>query len=1099
MGDLTVPLNGGRSLQSPLTTRVRKGTVGSEDYNETAAKLKIDMDTEKKGSYLRDKINPEFRFNAQIALRVAFGVLIASAIQTRDRDYDPNKKGHQKKWMFFPEWYFLGGLSYCAVAVIFSAGKNVGATIREVCQAFYGVGVALIYNCILFSAYSVPLIDPNAANPYEGYQNVTKTFSSTSYMVNPSTFYGILPWMMLFTVVILLLPIENNTKKFALGNNLYFTLTLINPNGKTRNDPYYSLHNIIKNLELYFLVGFLGSCISLFVMFVPYPIFAMRRLRDETTKAANDILDLLNLIVDSYCFKNKNVDHMNFLRLKLRRKFDAAAARHRRMNVLLEDVWWEQAFGFHWLLKFNRSIIKNYVTLVGSLISDLRSLNNAMQLEKYENLHFMYMKVLQREIYVTQMKSGELLNEISKEVHNSVTELNLQSLQALERQMEHTLHRYRTTQNRILRTQKVTHKDVEGNVPLNLFLFSMNSFCSTLINFQESFNKKKHDVGIRARSFLKDSIKSFFVCHKYDSLRYMSAFKVSMAIFAGIFLAVYVYAYSNTTPASVAYVMGNHIGGSFSVTVNRVGGVVAGSVVPSVFQFFIAQVCEPQFMNIFLSNAALFFWVATSMYVRFSGGYGSYAGLVSAFISAGILLRQSDICYPGGGSETITGIAISSYSSLAQTSVGILLFIVVELAMCPKSATSLLRSNIQETLKLLQRCFTVLFGHHLSTTDVLDEETLEELREILQKKVPAMLVEQQKLLTEANAEPMLWRPAFSYQKYESVLESSHRLLNNNNLLFKLVKWFNYRVEQNKVDLTATVDIREGGDSDSNVMTTNKKWRNASEQFNSAVGDTFDTLRMLFSEGFLYSDPEQTAIFMQMKEAFRLADKDCSGEIDADEVAVMLESIFAQSGGVKEEEIHKYVEEFMEAVDTDRSGKVSFEEFMDALENGLKLEVEVYHRRKPKASLPALQRQATMMRGNSVRGALASIQEGRESRSASAADSQPPTAAGGSSPPNQGNGRVQSQFSRSSMTPKKDPRGVGAFSPMCREHDVLNVEDFTLGDIADQMRSAYVEWLLEDKRFERVTMEELLLLNCLVSGAEGVARNLTSMEEIVVSS
>lgn len=146
---------------------------------------------------------------------------------------------------------------------------------------------------------------------------------------------------------------------------------------------------------------------------------AINRLRTETRKSSEDILDLLNIIVDSYCFKNKNVDHMNFLKVKLRRKFDAAAARHRRMLALLDDVWWEQLLGFHYYLKFNRSVMKNYVQLIGSLIADLRSLNSAMQLEKYEHLHFQYMKVLQREIYVIQMRSSDLLNEISNEVHNS--------------------------------------------------------------------------------------------------------------------------------------------------------------------------------------------------------------------------------------------------------------------------------------------------------------------------------------------------------------------------------------------------------------------------------------------------------------------------------------------------------------------------------------------------------------------------------------------------------------------------------------------------------------------------------------------------------
>ncbi|KAJ0393130.1 hypothetical protein ATCC90586_010713 [Pythium insidiosum] len=1106
--DLTVPLNdvapsgrvsagSGPHVLSPMGPRARKNTTGSEDLGEKVSKMKIDFDDSKKK---RDesRINPDFRYNMEMAMRVAFGVLIASMIQTKDPDPTDTKK-----WYLFPDWYYLGGLSYCAVAVIFSAQKNVGATLREVCQAFYGVGMALVYNIILFAVIDIHMVNPSLPEDEQlsGYIKIERTFNSKSYFVNKHNFFAVLPWMMAFTVVVLLLPIENNTKKFALGNNLYFALTIINPMNpskptalKTEGDTRFDTANVLRNLELYFFVGFIGTLISFVVMLIPYPVFASRRLRMEATKASEDILDLLNIIIDSYCFKNKNVEHMNFLRHKLRRKFDAALARHRRMNQLIEDVWWEQLFGFHLMLKFNRSMIKNYVRLVGSLISDLRSLNNAMQLEKYEHLHFAYMKSLQREIYMIQLKSGDLLSEISKEVHDCVPRLDLRSIAPLEAQMENTLIRYRITQNRILRAQKVSLKDIEGNVPLNLFLFSLNSFCSTLVNFQTLHNEKEYDASKRARSFIRDSIRAFFVCHKYDRLRFMSAFKASAAIFAGILLAVYVYAFSHTTPAAVAYVMGNHIGGSFSVTVNRVGGVVAGSVVPSVFQFFISQVCQNS-VYVLLSNVVLFLWVAISMYVRFAGGYGSYAGLVSAFIAAGILLRQQgDDCSAEGNAS----LAIASYSSMAQTSVGILLFIVMELALCPESASGLLRENIQKTLHELHKCFETLFGHHLSSTEEMSAEKLEEIRLILQVKVPALLVEQEKLLTEANVEPMLWKPAFSYQKYESVLDSCYRLLNNNNLLFKLVRWFNYRVESKKVDLSNTVDIRDadGGASDSGEQCTHQKWQAASHKFQKAVGDSFDTLDKLFGDGFLYADPEQTALFMQMKEAFRLADKDCSGEIDAEEVAVMLEAIFMQSGAVKESEIHKYVEEFMAVVDKDNSGKVSFEEFTNALDNGLKLEVEVYTRRKPKA--PELVRQATQRGLSAISEEVDTTDDHSESQSQLQIIT-PKARVSASAAKTPKHGKLFTPKARTPVRATSTVSSMGISSPtMRRQHEILNVEDFSLGEIAGSMKSAYVEWLMANNRFEKVTMEELLLLNCLVSGAEGIAHHLTKLEEVVVS-
>jgi hypothetical protein len=81
-----------------------------------------------------------------------------------------------------------------------------------------------------------------------------------------------------------------------------------------------------------------------------------------------------------------------------------------------------------------------------------------------------------------------------------------------------------------------------------------------------------------------------------------------------------------------------------------------------VFQFFIAQVCSPSGLSTALSDIVLFLWVAASMYVRYSGGYASYAGLVSAFIAASVMLKQTDTdaCSPGQGQGVAASLAVSS-------------------------------------------------------------------------------------------------------------------------------------------------------------------------------------------------------------------------------------------------------------------------------------------------------------------------------------------------------------------------------------------------------------------------------------------------------
>jgi hypothetical protein len=717
-----------------------------------------------------------------------------------------------------------------------------------------------------------------------------------------------------------------------------------------------------------------------------------------------------------------------------------------------------------------------------------------------------------------------------------ITGLELKTMHPLENQVETMMYKYRKVQNRTLRTQKVAMEEVAGNMPLNLFLFSLNSFCATLINFQRSPDDARCDIVRQAGRFVLVSLKAFVSPSYYNRpSTWLTALKGSLSVMAGVFLGVHVYGFSSTVAGTISYIMGNYLGGSFRVTVNRVGGVVAGSVVPSVFKFFFVQLCDPSFLNETLSGTGLFAWVAISMYVCFAGEYSSYAGLVSAFISADTLLRQSDICLPNG-TESPGAIAIASYSSLAQTSVGVVIFIVVETLIFPRSATSLLSKNIQDTVKLQQRAFDALFGYHLSSSVGLQEDTMREVRQILEVDIPRKLVRRKVLLGDAQAEPVLWRSPFSRQKHERVLDISHRMLSNINVLFKLVCWFDSRVEQKDVALSP-FDIRDsqGGESAGEDTSTRTKWYVATNHFLASVRDRFDTIHKLYGNSFWHCNPEHSAIFMQMKEAFRLADRNCTGELDADDVYEMLEKIFDHSGGFKEEEIQQYVQEFMAVVGKGERQTISFQAFADAVENGLQLEVEVTHRRRPRASSAgsnAITPRLSSPRVKATSEVEPSLQIARRDDVAiSVLDGTDNDRA--SSKPNDSlsmQGYIDGSITRRvldrrgsvvveevslTITPNlvrnlnarsdsdDDDESSALLSdytsaPLHLEPNGLEVADFSIRDIAQRMKFAYVEWLVSDKHFENVSMEEQLLLQCLVSGAEGIARNLTELEEVAIS-
>ncbi|RLO04927.1 hypothetical protein DYB28_000667 [Aphanomyces astaci] len=497
------------------------------------------------------------------------------------------------------------------------------------------------------------------------------------------------------------------------------------------------------------------------------------------------------------------------------------------------------------------------------------------------------------------------------------------------------------------------------------------------------------------------------------------------------------------------------------------------------------------------------------MYIKWKGGFESYAGLISAFTATQVLLKGCDGCEKGSVAP------ISSYSNLAQMSLGIVLFIIVEMAICPQSAMALLRANIQKQMKLYQQCFQVLVQDTLARDGAVatedededDEATALEIKAIVKKKLPALLVEQAALLKEAAFEPLLWKPPFSTQKYEAVLDCCQRLLNNTLVLFKLTQWYKHRMDlQHPASPTSRPPNTpprsrfptEMVVTKALVNTTvpeNEEWGFSTAQASRAILDTFDTLHDLFGESFTYADGDQTALFMQMKEAFRLADKDCSGEIDADEVKSMLEMIFAQSGAVKVDAIDSYVAEFMEIVDSDKSGKVSLEEFIDALEHGLQLQVEVFqHRSTTKKNYTSVSKTTA-----TIEPVLAPIAEDEVPVA-------PPPLAILEDDHMAGPPIVMLEVpplpsSEDDVEPTRklsSSSAVNDANQLTRSHDLLlSVDSLALVEVVQDMRSQYASWMLQDHRYTRLSVEEILVLNCLVSGVSGFARNLALLEEMSV--
>ncbi|KAF0702986.1 hypothetical protein AaE_015602 [Aphanomyces astaci] len=348
-----------------------------------------------------------------------------------------------------------------------------------------------------------------------------------------------------------------------------------------------------------------------------------------------------------------------------------------------------------------------------------------------------------------------------------------------------------------------------------------------------------------------------------------------------------------------------------------------------------------------LTNTMLFVWVTMSMFVCFKNGIDAYAGLIAAFTSTQVLMRGCDGC----AHATVT--PISSYANLAQLSLGVVLFVVVELAMSPHSAVSIVRANVQSQLALYKHCYETLVTHSSLKRKSQDHNDTTTLQQLVQVDLPRLLCTQASLLTEASFEPQLWRPPFSMPKYKRVLECCHQLYNHTVVLWHVVEWTRKR----------------GG-----LPYLDERCRDWFTPLRHGVMESFETLADLFGPAFAAVEPDQVAMYIQIKEAFRVADRDGSHDMDVGEVKDMLGMIFAESGATKVTDMESCVGDFMTLVDTDGNGKVTLDEFKLALERGLKLHVQV-----PSMGAAALRRQSSIHTDLMVQTAAAAFPRQGERR------------------------------------------------------------------------------------------------------------------------
>lgn len=726
----------------------------------------------------------------------------------------------------------------------------------------------------------------------------------------------------------------------------------------------------------------------------------------------------------------------------------------------------------------------------------------------------------------------------------------------LEHKLDSLMAKYATLYGDVAASEVHSAADVGRTMPLHLFLYSFHALVHSLIDFQHQFNRKNFSARYRVHSFLRAVGASFCERGNYPRTLLMFSLRTTLAVLLGVAVSTFAFAFSSTVPTAIAMVAQVHMGGSFSSTANRLTGLVAGSVLPSIFSFFLCRLESDVLYNTF-NNLVLFGWTGASMYVYFSGSYLYTAGVVSAFMAASVLLQHE--CRSASASVNVL-----SYSVLTENALGVVILLLVELTLQPASATTLLRTSIQGLLAQYHDVFHKLFRHHIASerlsatvatsplraTDALsqyryerlDEQECKALRLLVSATLPQVLADQTQLLQDAALEPALWRPKFSADKYARVLVECRSLLARLSVLLDLVEWREKRRTEGAgtrlqrplastlnaeccaaaASAAETSDADESQNSDallssphhlqhpaadtpeaillrseaqfsrvpasaSSLLTT---WQLSQDAFVSSVEDSLETLAQLFSADFLYTSSDESALFLQMIEAFRLADVHRRGEVDARDLTLLLEKLLPYSaiGTVNAEQ---FVEEFMRTVDRNGDGKVSFAEFKRALDDGVRFELEIYDTRA--VAGPA-------------GGVLSS---GGAARVPSTA---PLTALDVFTPDVNQLGRraVDVQGFGSAFPLKASPPAVNRRRRTSLEHSggaLLNVESFSVRQTAAVLKQSYAELFVarysEQQQQQQghesaVPMDDVIVISCLISTCEEIAASLSLLSALAAT-
>ena len=675
-------------------------------------------------------------------------------------------------------------ISYAVITYLFVAGQTVGQTNKYVWQAVVGSLTAAVA--------------PHLA--------VTTFAQDGSAQAGAAGWFSVAVFLFFYVLVVLTLPMEKITKKFALIICIHFLMRKACI-ADSAFEPNSQCDATSQDVEQWSAVTFrmllqgLWGCVPALVSVVLQGSFAMW----EADKCAKKAIALLKLTLEPLLrsFADE-VTALNCARIDM--YFAEIDDNIQRAERALGDAYFEPFSGES--VRSTTAILdvacKLRSTLIGmsealrvkdkrgfdptvhkQLVAEMRApvfsiLNQSLQLLDTElgairnptryHVTSLAPKPIEGEEQTEEMafwrsraQSDEIKGKLEKELNRGG---------ALEKTKEEKKHFHAALSR--LRTSPLTSKADMDSVFM-MFLFNLTGFTQELLEFPDSFASSLQR---------QQSDKSWFeadtkmVALQFSKKQIIAAMKTAIAITVAASVNTY-YDYNPFAPIMMAYLMAGHIGSSYATTQQRVVGLIVGTI--SSFFFMNLTRCEPWWTAIGFTIIVL---IAT--YIASSNSDSAYTCQVCCVVAAVIMVRRIQTLDGNGRcrSDNVPFLE-EQFEIIVQVVLSCVLLAVHEMVLWPTSSLVSLQKSVSDTITECKEAFMQLstipetiYGSTMKNGDAEEKKTTLDpllMQTTIWNRIPRQLRKQRVYFREALAEPTLWDDEFPASAYKRILGTNDRL------------------------------------------------------------------------------------------------------------------------------------------------------------------------------------------------------------------------------------------------------------------------------------------------------------------------------------